>query len=116
RVLHQRIHAEMNALNRLATRCDHMKCRIELREIFRLDDDVPLTDRGGTESQFPARQAPALDLLLGPQVIEIVRYGLAEGGIAHARLEVTPDVIEVHAASRPTQEWTQNVQAANEDV
>src|SRR5262245_49617246 len=71
RVLHQRVDAEMNAFNRLTARRDRVECRVQLREIFGLDDDVKLADARRGEPQLAPRQPPALDLFLSLQVIEI---------------------------------------------
>src|SRR5262245_51221920 len=116
RVLHQRIDAEMNALNWLTPGRSALERPVELRQVLRLDDDVEFAEAGWGEAELAPCQAEALDLPLGFQVAEIFPHRLHEGGIAYARLEVAPDVIEVHAASRPKPEWTQNVQAANEEV
>src|SRR5262245_2347979 len=75
-----------------------MERLVELRQVLRLDDDVEFAEAGRAEAQLAPRQTETLDLPLGPQVTEIFPHRLHENGVTHARLEVAPDVIEVHAA------------------
>src|SRR3954469_11501921 len=98
RVLHQRVEPVMHPLDRLAPRRDLLEGLLQLSKVFRLDDDVEFADAGRAEAELASCEPPVLDQALGFQMAQILSGGLDECGIPHARLEVAPDGIEVHAA------------------
>src|SRR6267378_2832835 len=101
-VLHQRVQPVMHALDRIAARRDMPECLFELREAIGLDHQVKLAQPGRAEPELAAREAPAFDQTFGCEVAEVFLRGLDQRDVAHTRLEIAPDVIEVHVVrARP---------------
>src|SRR6187549_2054791 len=94
----------MHALDRIAAR-GHMPERLfELRQIAGLDHQVKLAQPGRAQPEFPPRQAPAFDQTFRFEIAEIFLRGLDQRGVADTRLEIAPDVIEVHVLARSSSE------------
>src|ERR1035437_4377780 len=95
-VPHQGIHPEMEPLHRLPPAGDALESVFELGEILHLDHQMEFPETRRTQAELAARQPPALDQPLGPQMTKIGIELLGEDGVADLGLEVAPDVVDVH--------------------
>src|ERR1700687_4860689 len=70
-ILHQRIHAEMEALDRFAPSGHAFECGLELSEVRHLDHQMELAEPRGAEAELAPRQTPALDQTLLLEVAQV---------------------------------------------
>ena len=86
----------MGGLRRPGAAGGQLESTVELRQIFRLDDDVELAETGRAEAQLAPGQPPAGDGPLLLQQPEPVAQPVGELQIADPGLQIAPDLIEVH--------------------
>ena len=95
-VLYQRVDAEMEALHRLPPPGDALERLFQLRQIAHFHNDVELAHLRRRQSQLAPGNAPPGNQSLLLQVAHVGTHLLAERDVADARLQVAPDVIQVH--------------------
>src|SRR6185437_13650214 len=96
---HQRIHRRMQAFDGIAPPGDAREGVLELMQVAQLDDDVEVAELLRAETELAAGHAPAFDEALIAEMAEISRELLGEADILDIRLQIAPDVIEVHVRS-----------------
>lgn len=86
----------MEAFHGFAASGDGLKRGVELREIAYLDHNVELSKAGRAKAELAAGEPPCVDESALLQVSHVQGELFAEHDVAGSRLQVAPDVIDIH--------------------
>jgi hypothetical protein len=96
RILDLGIDRVMKALDRVDAGRDLAKRGIELRQVLEVDGNVPLAQLRWAKAQFAPCDAIGNQVSALLQPVEIGAGARGEFDVANARLEIEPDVVDVH--------------------
>ena len=96
---HERIGAKMEALDRLFSACDAVKRCVQLGEVLHIDHDVKLAEARRGKPKLFSGEPPSVYEAVCLEVAQVSIKLSAEGNVAHTGLQVTPDMVRVHATA-----------------
>ena len=99
-VLHQRIHAEVEALDWFLASRDTLERLFKLGEVLHLDHKVEFAEPRRAEAQLAPGEPPSRDQILVLEIAQVRGDVLAEFQIADPWLEITPGMVDVQVRLR----------------
>jgi hypothetical protein len=98
-IRHHGVGGEVKLVHLPFPRCRRAEGLVQLGEVTRFNHDVELADRIGAQAQLAAHHAPGLDPPISFHPVKEGGQYLCEGPFVCARLQIEPDVIDIHCKS-----------------